>query len=121
MGVNGGRDGFASVSVLLPDDDLVGREAKFRIMDDAGNRSTEIVWMRGIEETQFEDDLFPIVDGKEVSIPMAQYPIWSLTVMDHAGETSYFGHPEPGTYYFKNPIKSAFITDAMDNDWKVEV
>lgn len=120
-GINGHRDGFASVSILLPNDDLIGREAKFRIMDDAGNRSTETVWMRGIEEAQFEDGLFPEVSGPEVTIPMTEHPIWSLTIVDEAGDRAYFGHPEPGTYYFKNPVKSAFITDAMDNDWKVEV
>lgn len=119
-GINGDRDGFASVSVLLPEDDLIGREAKFRIMDDAGNRATETVWLRGIEETQFEYGLFPKVDGPEVTVPMSDYPIWSLTIEDDAGDTAYFGHPEPGTYNFIRDVKTAFITDAMDNDWTVK-
>lgn len=119
-GINSRRDGFASVSMLLPDDDLIGREAKFRIMDDAGNRATETVWLRGIEETQFEYGLFPKVDGPEVTVPMSDYPIWSLTIEDDAGDTAYFGHPEPGTYNFIRDVKTAFITDAMDNDWTVK-
>ncbi len=117
QGMRADEDDFATFTMLVEDDDLKGFYAKFRIADDAGIRSTETVWMRGVDEGGFTSGLFPQIDGPSVIIP-GEGPSWSLGVFLSDGSREGVDHPRPGRYEFGRPVEMAILTDAMDNDWR---
>jgi hypothetical protein len=117
QGMRADEDGFATFTMAVENDDLRGFGAKFRIADDAGVRSTEAVWMRGVDEAGFTHGLFPRIDGRSVIVP-GQGPSWSLSVVLSDGSTQCVDHPQPGIYEFDAAVGIAILTDALDNDWR---
>ena len=106
-------DAFSTISMLLPNDDLKALWARFRISDETGARATETVWLRGISETV---DLFPFIEGRRVMLP-GEARAWELNVLLQDGTSRCVEHPIPGVYLFSQPVRTAVLTDAMDNDW----
>jgi hypothetical protein len=117
QGMRFGDDDFATFTMAVEDDDLKGFGARFRMADDAGIRSTEVVWMRGIDEKGFADDLYPRIDGSSVLVG-GDGPSWSMSVVLMDGSHESIDHPRPGRYEFAAPVGTAILTDAMDNDWR---
>ena len=116
-GMSSSEDSFQTLSLLIEGDDCLGRQAKFRMSSDSGVRSTESVWLRGKEEPEFEDDLFPAIRGREVQVPGSRARLWSLNVMLADGDRTMVEHPRSGEYVFGKDVAMAVLTDAMDNDW----
>lgn len=116
-GMRFGEDDFVTFTMAVEDDDLEGFSAKFRMADDAGNRSTEVVWMRGIDESGFVDGLYPAIKGCSVLVG-GDGPSWSMSVALMDGSRMSIDHPRPGRYEFAAPVGTAILTDAMDNDWR---
>lgn len=117
QGMRFGEDDFATFTMAVEDDGLNGFSAKFRMADDAGTRSTEVVWMRGGDESGFADGLYPGIDGRSVLVA-GEGPSWSLSVAMSNGSHESIDHPRPGRYEFAAPVEAAILTDAMDNDWR---
>lgn len=117
QGMRSDEDDFATFTMAVDDDDLKGFRAKFRIADDAGARSTETVWMRGVDESGFSGDLFPRIEGRSVFV-RGEGPSWALSVALKEGSRESVDHPLPGRYDFAAPVEAAILTDAMDNDWR---
>jgi hypothetical protein len=116
QGMRAEVDDFATFTMAVENDDLRGFRAKFRIADDAGVRSTEAVWMRGVDEAGFTHGLFPRIDGRAVIVP-GEGPSWSLSVVLADGSRQAIDHPQPGSYEFVSAVETAILTDALDNDW----
>jgi hypothetical protein len=119
-GLRTDEDGFSTFQMTASDDDLKGFYARFRIADDAGVRSTETVWMRGVDEPGFENNAFPIIQGRNVIVP-GNSPAWALSVVLASGAASHIDHPRPGSHSFGEDIAVAILTDAQDHDWSVSV
>jgi hypothetical protein len=117
QGMRADEDDFATFTMAVEEDDLKGFSAKFRISDDAGTRSTETVWMRGIDESGFAGDLFPGINGRSVLVP-GEGQSWSLSVVLSDGSCRSIDHPCPGIYEFDGAVETAILTDALDNDWR---
>lgn len=115
--MNSDADGFATFSMHVPDDDLKGFPARFRIADDAGTRASELVWMRGTDDFPIEADLFPTIHGSFVTVP-GTARLWELNVALDDGTKECFEHPLPGTFEFDTAVSSAVLTDIWDNDWQ---
>lgn len=111
------EDDFATFTMAVEDDDLGGFSARFRMADAAGNRSTEVVWMRGTDEIGFADGLYPAIEGCSVLVG-GDGPSWSMSVALMDGSHMSIDHPRPGRYEFAAPVETAILTDAMDNDWR---
>lgn len=118
-GIAADRDGFTTVSMLIQQDDLMSFEARFRIADNSGIRSTETVRMRGLDDFTPSDDLFAVIDGKKVTIK-GEDTVWELNVVLEDGTRSCVEHAAAGPHVFNQRVVTAVVTDPMDNDWLSE-
>ncbi|NTF17238.1 hypothetical protein G6L37_02180 [Agrobacterium rubi] len=118
-GGNADVDGFSTFSMILPDDDLLGFSARFRMADDSGVRATETVWLRGLDSRSGGADLYPLIEKTSVTVPGSSRA-WTLNVMFGDGKSECLDHPLPGRYDFGRTVKAAVLTDLMDHDWIVK-
>ena len=116
------EDRFRSMSFTIPGDDFLGRVVRFTLFGENEDsdfvREKSDVWLRGRDDPFFEDGLFPIVEGRTVTVSPGRLKLWSVSV---AGEEPYMSktidNPPRGTLTFDHPVRMAVVTDALDNDW----
>ncbi|MBV6633532.1 MAG: hypothetical protein KI792_10945 [Alphaproteobacteria bacterium] len=83
--------------------------------DRAAERRT--MHFRGNDHPFFIDNLFPTIEGSRVTLPDYPFVFWSLHVTLADGSTQGKYSPASGPHEYDQPVASAVLLDAVDNEW----
>jgi hypothetical protein len=95
-----------------------------RVMMKNAKSANVVIEFPGLERfTEWQEkEFFPIIQANTVKVPIGKSRPWNVSAWLDDSSCVSIDRPEPGLEWaLKRPVKKAMVTDALDNDWVVEV
>ena len=103
-------------------DDGKGRWLDISIYGATPNsRERRTYFVRGTDHPHFHDNLFPVINGRRVTMPDYDGHPWCLSLRLADGQNIVIDHPDDQHYDFSDNVVFAVLTDAVDHDWEVRI
>ena len=121
--INEEGDGFSNYLFSVHNDDYQGvRFVDFRVLANDYSETVKTI-LSGTDHMDFIEDMYPIISEDRLSVAMPDNNafIWSLAIEFKNGENFHLEFPKGDIVYTDKEIEKVILTDALDNDWSVEV